>query len=116
MVKRRPLNLNRDWHIPLECRFDGVTILVTQQHFTLQEVAQVRDNPLVLAVRQMIERRQARVPEGEPPYRPLLRFQIKSDGLRAYYLAYPMLDSLNIPMMREDCDPESNIRAERDRR
>ncbi len=116
LIKRRPLNLNRDWHIPLECRADGVTIMVTQQHFTLQEIAQAQNNPLVLAVRQMIERRQDRVPEGEPPYRPLLRFQIKAAGLRAYYLAYPMLDVLNIPMMREDCDPESDIRAERNSR
>ena len=115
VVKRRPLNLNRDWHIPLECRADGVTIMVTQQHFTLQEVAQVQDNPLLLAVRQMIDKRQARVPAGELPYRPLLRFQVKPDGLRSYYLAYPVLDYLNIPMMREDCEPESNIRADRNR-
>src|SRR5439155_16239575 len=75
-VRRRPLNLNRDWHIPLLCRADGVTILVTQQHFSLEEVARQRDNPLLLALRQMIDRRQARVPAGEAPYRPLIRFQV----------------------------------------
>lgn len=112
-VRRRPLNLNRDWHIPLLCQADGVTILVTQQHFTLEEVARSRDNPLLAALRQMIDRRQARVPPGEPPYRPLIRFQVTADGLRAYYLAYPVLDLLNVPMMREDLDPENEARAAR---
>lgn len=116
LVKRRPLNLNRDWHIPLECRGDGVTILVTQQHFGLEELAQTHPNPLLLVVQQMIDRRQARVPPGEPPYRPMLRFQIKADGLRAYYLAYPVLGMLNVPMMREDCDPETASRGERNSR
>jgi hypothetical protein len=110
---RRPLNLNRDWYIPIECRGDGVTLLTTQQHFTLAELAQVRDNPLLKTMRQMIDRRQARVPPDEPLYRPLIRFQVHGDGLRAYYLAYPVLDRLNVPMMREDLDPQLEVSSER---
>jgi hypothetical protein len=54
----------------------------------------------------MIVRRQATVRPGEPPYRPYIRFQIRPDGLRSYYLAYPVLENLGIPMARQDLEAE----------
>jgi hypothetical protein len=60
------------------------------------------DNLLLQAVKQMIDRRQAMVRAGEPPYRPIVRFQVRPDGLQAYYLAFPALESLQVPMMREN--------------
>ena len=56
-------------------------------------------NPVAL-----VDRRQASVRPGEPPYRPLLRFQVHPDGLRGYYFAYPLLERLRIPMSRENLD------------
>ena len=55
-------------------------------------------------MKQYIARRQAQVLVGEPPFRPLLRFQIHPDGLRAYYRAYPLLEALRLPMSRENVD------------
>jgi hypothetical protein len=52
----------------------------------------------------MIARRQATVLPGEPPYRPLLRFQVQPEGLRSYYLAYPLLAPLGVPMARENLE------------
>ena len=58
-------------------------------------------NPLLLALRSMIDRRQATVRSGEMPYRPQIRFQVYPDGFRAYYLAYPALELLQVPMTRD---------------
>ena len=61
-------------------------------------------NQLKEAVEQLIARRQATVRPGEPPYRPLIRFRVHPEGLRAYYLAYPALEGLGVPMTRENVE------------
>ena len=63
-------------------------------------------NPLEQAVRQLIDRRQATVQPGDFPYRPQIRFLIRPDGLQSYYLAYPVLAPLNVPMMRQNVEEE----------
>jgi hypothetical protein len=63
--------------------------------------AQGADNPLAAAVRGLIARRQAAVLPGEPPYRPLIKFLVWPDGLRSFYLAYPAVEPLHVPMTRE---------------
>jgi hypothetical protein len=59
-------------------------------------------SPLLAALREMIDRRQATVRPGEPPYRPHIRFKVWPEGLRTYYLAYPALEVLQVPMTREN--------------
>jgi hypothetical protein len=54
----------------------------------------------------MIARRQASVRPGEPPYRPQARFLIYPDGLRTYYLAFPALQPLGIPLTRQNVDKD----------
>jgi hypothetical protein len=95
---------NRDWLIYIECDADGVVVKQGNQRFTLQALSATGggEHPLVQSVRQMIARRQATIRAGEPPYRPMLRFQVRPDGLRAYYLAYPLLEALQVPMAREN--------------
>jgi hypothetical protein len=95
---------NRDWMIPIECTADTVVVLVGGQRIALTALAQgtKADNLLLRTVRQLIERRQAIVRPGEPRYRPIIRFLVRPDGLRAYYLAYPALESLQVPMTREN--------------
>jgi hypothetical protein len=112
-ARTRPLNINRDWPIPVECQADGVLVRSNLQHFSLAELARATNNPLLQSVDQLIARRQARVPEGEPPYRPLIQFRVHAGGMRAYYLAYPVLGRLNIPMTREDLEPEEELRSEK---
>jgi len=107
---------NRDWLIYLECNGEGVVLKQGNQKFSVAALSAPTkgDHPLVQAVRQIVDRRQATVRPGEPPYRPLLRFQIQPDGLRAYYLAYPLLDSLRLPMTRENMErPVSDLRGPR---
>jgi hypothetical protein len=97
---------NRDWIIFVDCSRSAVVVKQGNQKFTVEtlEAAPQGAHPLTEAVRQMIARRQATVREGEPPYRPLLRFQVQPEGLRSYYLAYPLLAPLGVPMARENVE------------
>jgi hypothetical protein len=99
---------NRDWYIFVECKADALVLSPSGLRFSPDSlVGQARDkNPLLTAVHQLIERRQATVRPGDPPYRPLIRFQVRPEGLRAYYLAYPALEALQVPMGRENILPE----------
>jgi len=95
---------NRDWLIYIECTAEGVVVKQGNQKFSVESLAKQTsgEHPLVKAVQQMIERRQATVRAGEPPYRPMLRFQVRPDGLRSYYLAYPLFGNTRLPMAREN--------------
>ena len=53
------------------------------------------------------------LPTGELPYQPRIRFLVRPEGLRSYYLAYPALESLRVPMARENVDPEDEDRSKR---
>ena len=102
---------SRDWIIPIECTADALVLYPARLRIPLGTLPQggVRDNQLVQAVQQMIERRQASVRPGEPPYRPILRFLVRPGGLRSYYVAYPLLQPLEVPMTRENLDPDEDV-------
>ena len=40
---------------------------------------------------------------------PQIRFLVRPDGLRAYFLAYPELASLQLPMTRENLDANEDV-------
>ena len=61
----------------------------------------------------MVARRQASVRAGEPPYRPQIRFLVRPDGKRAYYQAYPALESLQLPMFQQNLDADEDVRPGR---
>lgn len=105
---------NRDWVIPIECTAEALVLPNRQQI----EVASLprgagAGNPLLEAVSQMIARRQATVPTGELPYQPRIRFLVRPEGLRSFYLAYPALESLRVPMARENVEPDNEDRSKR---
>lgn len=97
---------DRDWVIPLECTADGVTVLATRARIGLDGLTgSETDNPLLSLVQKTIDKRQAMVLPGEPPYHPIIRFRVRPDAIRTYYLAFPMLQKLGVPMTREDIEP-----------
>jgi hypothetical protein len=63
-----------------------------------------RDNELAREVRNLIAERQATVGQGEPAYRPEIRFRIRPEGRRTFYLAYPLLEGVGVTMTREDLE------------
>jgi hypothetical protein len=91
----------------VECTADAVVLPTLGKSFGLKELAATRANesPLLQTVRGMIEKRQATVRKGELEYHPQIRFVVAPDGVRAYYLAYPALEYLRIPMVKEQKQP-----------
>jgi hypothetical protein len=102
---------NRELVIPIECTADAVVLHPTRQRFPAAVLLQGEGggNSLSQTVRQMIERRQAGVRPGEPPFRPSIRFLVRPAGLRSYYLAWPALEGLHLPMTRENLDAEDEV-------
>jgi hypothetical protein len=107
-----PLTLvNRDWTVSVECRAEGVIVYPGSKRFdpaTLATVAGAAS--LTEAVQQLAARRQATVRPGEAPYRIQIRFLMRPNGLRSFYLAYPALEGLNLPMMRQNIDADEEIK------
>jgi hypothetical protein len=102
----RPMRVasNRDWTILVECTAEAVILPGTGQRFELAQL-QLRagnDNPLLQAVRTVIARRQATVRANESEWKPQLRFLVHADGLRSYYAAFPALESLRLPMTKQN--------------
>lgn len=97
---------SRDLVILIDCRAEGIVVHPSGRVFELDVLTNrgAGEHPLVEAVNQLIVRRQTSVRPGEPPYRPVLRFSIRPDGLRAYYRAFPLLEPLRLPMSRENVD------------
>jgi hypothetical protein len=100
----------RDFLLTLECTADAVVLQPWGTHFSLNSLSgtSTSELPLLRAIEQRIAQRQAAVAPGEPPYRPIIRFQVRPDGLRAYYQSYPLVASLGLPMSREDLDDYPN--------
>jgi hypothetical protein len=95
---------NLDWVISVECTADALLLSPAGMRVPTAALrtAGGAENPLAGAVRELIGRRQASVPEGEPAYRPRIRFLVRPDGLRSYYEACAALEPLQIPMTREN--------------
>jgi hypothetical protein len=102
---------NRDWVISAECKADGVVLYPGNVRVPLASLVpgQEGGTRLVQAVQQMIARKQATVHQGEPPYRPQVRFLVRPDGLRSFYAAYPWLEGQKIPMSRQNIDKDEEI-------
>jgi len=114
-VALRPARLtgDRDYTIYIECRADSVVLYPSQRSFPLNDLSRggPAGNPLAQAVQQMIDRRQALVPAGQPPYRPQICFLVLQQNMRVFHLAYPALDALTIPKRRHNLDPDDDVLA-----
>jgi hypothetical protein len=116
---RRPPSLrpflisgDRDWIIYVECRADCVLVYPSWQVVPLTALTlDPAGNPLQRVVQQMIDRRQATLRPGDPPYRPQVRFLVRPEQERVYHLAYPMLDRLPVPKTRQTLLPEDDVQA-----
>jgi hypothetical protein len=109
-VRSFMLNRNRDWIITVDCSGSTVGIERTDQRIPISDLtpADGVTNPLLDAIKALVDRRQATVPAGDLPYRPIIRFRVHADGLRAYYAAYPALEPLHVSMRRENVDPDED--------
>ena len=107
---RPPVRLSgsRDWALSVECTADAV-VLPTGERITAKALAAPEGGKeLRSAVEALISRKQATVREGEPPYRPLIRFLVHPDGLRLYHMAYPTLEPLQVPIVRQNVEADDH--------
>jgi hypothetical protein len=70
--------------------------------------------PLLQELQQMIARRQAAIASSETEkdehiQSPQIRFLVRPDGLRTYFLAFPELTALQLPMTRENLDADEDV-------
>lgn len=94
---------NRDFVITIDCYTDHATVFPSGLQYRWNGPnANANDEALVKTVSNLIARRQASVRQGEPPYRPVIRFQVSEDGLRTFLRIYPLLAPLNVEMTREN--------------
>jgi hypothetical protein len=98
----------RDWIVSIECTDTGVVVSPGAIAFSIDAIMKgMNENVLRLTVDQMIARRQQMARPGEAAERPVIHFRVRPDGLRTYHLAYPVLESLRVPMTRENLRPEA---------
>jgi hypothetical protein len=114
-VALRPARLtgDRDYIIYIECRPDCVVLYPSQRTYPLAVLSRssASGNPLALAVQQMIDRRQALLPADTPPYRPQVCFLVRPESVRTFHTAYPALDGLPVPKVRQNLDLEDDVLA-----
>jgi hypothetical protein len=107
--------VRREWNIFVECKADQVVVYPggTQVPTTsLGGARQVGNQPLLQAIQQMMARRQAVMAStdlNQDAQAPQIRFLVRPDGLRAYFLAFPELSPLKLPMTRENLDAEEDV-------
>jgi hypothetical protein len=102
-----------DWVISVECTADSLLLSPAGMRIPTAALrtAAGAENLLAGAMRELIGRRQASVPAGEPAYRPRIRFLVRPDGLRSYYEACTALEPLQLPMTRENVRREKKTEA-----
>jgi hypothetical protein len=86
-----------EWVLVVECDGQGVRLSPSHLAVPLAELARGRGGDVLLAqtVLDLLERRRAAGRPGAAPFRPVVRFVVRRDGLRAFHLAYPALT--NVP-------------------
>jgi hypothetical protein len=100
----------RDWVIAIECRNDVFVLYPGEVRIPQAALAAkpMEENALVQAVREELARRLAR----DAAARPQVRFLVRPDGVRGYYRAFPLLDSLGLPMTRQNLEANEEIAVE----
>jgi hypothetical protein len=100
----------RDWAIYVECLPDSVKLYPSEKTFPLAALREGASNPLVTAIRQMIDRRQAARRPGEPPYYPQVRLLVRPENVRTFLMVYPALEALPVPKTRQNLDADDDVR------
>ncbi len=91
----------REWEVVLECAADHVLIQATKAKINVSGLPKGA-NPLLGEVEKLVVQRR----KANPEVQPRLKFIIHPDGLRTYYLAAAVVESLNLPSVRQVLEVE----------
>ena len=85
-----------EWVVVIECEGQGVRVSPSRVTVSLADLARGRGGDVLLAqtVLDLLARRRAAGRPDDPTFRPVVRFVVHRDGLRAFHLAYPALNSV----------------------
>jgi hypothetical protein len=108
--------VRRDWNIFIECKANQIIIYPGGTQIpaaSLTDAAISQEQPLLKAIQQMMDKRRAQLASAgttkdDPALSPHIRFLVRPDGLRTYFFAYPELGPLQLPMTRENLDPDED--------
>jgi len=103
-----------EWNIFIECTSDHVIVYPGGLRVPASSLGGHGNGSqsLLKAIQQIIARRQAVIASSETDAStqpPQIRFLLRPDGLRTYFLAYPELGPLHLPMTRENLDANEDV-------
>jgi hypothetical protein len=93
----------------VECREQSLVVYPSRLEVPVSALSRASNDPFQQTIRQMIERKQATVRQGDLPYRPHVRFLVRPQFEQTYYQAFPSLDGLTVPKSRQTLEPEDNV-------
>ncbi len=94
---------DKDFVITLDSYAEHITVFPGGTQFRWKNADDTAtDTALLKHVANLIARRQASVRPDEPPYRPVIRFQVSTEGVQTFLRAYPILEPLRVPMTKEN--------------
>jgi len=94
----------RDHVIMIDCLLDRIVVFPGAVNYDLYTLSKSRSGEMRNTVLRQVARWASAAPAGETPPRVEIHFRVRPDGLRAYYTAYPILEDLRLPMIRENVE------------
>jgi len=88
----------------IDCLADRIVVSPGAVNYDLESLSTSRSGEVKKTVLRQIARWTSAVPAGETPPRIEIHFRVRPDGLRAYYVAYPLLEDLRLPVLRENVE------------
>jgi hypothetical protein len=88
----------------IDCLADRIVVSPGAVNYDLESLSKSRAGEVRKTVLRQVVRWTSAVPAGETPPRIEIRFRVRPEGLRAYYEAYPILEDLHLPMVRENVE------------
>jgi hypothetical protein len=88
----------------IDCLADRIVVSPGAVNYDLESLLKSRSSELRNTVLRQVARWTSAVPAGETPSRIEIHFRVRPDGLRAYYQAFPILEDVQLPMVRENVE------------
>jgi hypothetical protein len=88
----------------IDCLADRIVLSPGAVHYDVESLSNSWSGEVKKTVLRQVARWTSAVPVGETPPRIEIHFRVRPDGLRAYYTAYPILEDLGLPMVRENVE------------
>jgi hypothetical protein len=106
--------VRREWNIYIECSARQAVVYPGGTQIPSNSLGGTGTNggQLFQTIQQMITRRQAVIASSDnqgSSQLPQIRFLVRPDGLRTYFLAFPELTPLQAPMTRENIDADEDV-------